>query len=252
MRLKVIFKIVDQIDGPVEQSFVFTAVHQQCFRSEHFRDFGEDRCPSAGDQTVGKSTHHRICRDAGQSVGAAAFHTDDQLACRNRFPLKRSGIFGEFTDDLQSVCNLVFTFLCDEKTDAVRIVVADVFFQFVDAAVLTAKSEHKDAACIRMVDQIGEDLTGMLLIVSHLGAAVRMRKCGDLLHRPVDKLLCLPFDGGGNIVDASDCRNDPDAVADPDFSVFPSVALKITGIFRSKGRWLRIVSIGEKFTEPGF
>ena len=79
-----------------------------------------------------------------------------------------------------------------------------------------------------------------------------MWKSGDLLHRPVDKLLCLPFDGGGNIVDASDCRNDPDAVADPDFSVFPAVALKITGIFRSKGRRLRIVSIGEKFTEPGF
>ena len=182
MRLKVIFKIIDQIDGLVKQSFVFTAVHQKCFRSEHFRNFGEDRCSAAGDQTVGKSADHRIGCDAGQSVGAAAFHTDDQFACGNRFPLERSGVFGEFTNDLKSLGDLIVTFLRHKKTDAVRIIIADVVFQLVDAAVFAAKSEHKDAACIRMVDQIGEDLTGMLLIVSHLGAAVRMRKCGDLFH----------------------------------------------------------------------
>ena len=55
MGCEIVFKIVYEVYGLMENFFVFTAVHEERFRTEHFGNLGEDGRSAFGDEKVGKT-----------------------------------------------------------------------------------------------------------------------------------------------------------------------------------------------------
>ncbi len=92
---EIVFKIVYKVYGLMENFFVFTAVHEERFRTEHFGNLGEDGRSAFGDEKVGKNTDGGIGGDARQAVGTAAFHADNQFAAGNGFALCCAGVVGQ-------------------------------------------------------------------------------------------------------------------------------------------------------------
>ena len=70
-----------------------------------------------------------------------------------------------------------------------------------------------------MVDQVCQNLTGMLLIVTHLGTSVRMRECNNFFHAAFNKCIGLLCDGGCHVVDTANGGDDPDLVTNAYFTV---------------------------------
>lgn len=125
---EIVFKIVYEVYGLMENFFVFTAVHEERFRTEHFGNLGEDGRSAFGDEKVGKNTDGGIGGDARQAVGTAAFHADNQFAAGDGFALCRAGVVGQLLYQGEAVRDFVLRILGDKKFDAVRVVGADVFF----------------------------------------------------------------------------------------------------------------------------
>lgn len=112
----------------MENFFVFTAVHEERFRTEHFGNLGEDGRSAFGDEKVGKNADGGIGGDARQAVGTAAFHADNQFTAGDGFALCRAGVVGQLLYQGEAVRDFVLRILGDKKFDAVRVVGADVFF----------------------------------------------------------------------------------------------------------------------------
>ena len=102
-----------------------------------------------------------------------------------------------------------------------------------------------------MIDEISQNGSGMFLIVTHLGTAVGVRKRCYILNRSADQALSLALDGLSHIIDTAYGWNDPDLVADTDFSVRPAVTLKEPFLCRSDGRILFLVGVGEQIAQSG-
>ena len=51
---EIVLEIVDKGHGLTEHRLAFAAIHEQCFRTEHFRHLGEDGGSPPGDEPVGK------------------------------------------------------------------------------------------------------------------------------------------------------------------------------------------------------
>ena len=165
--------------------------------------------------------------------------------------MELSGVCGELFQEVHGVADLVLRFLTDEEFHPVRIIVADVIFQHIDPAVLAAEPQDEHAACVRMVDQVCEDLAGVLLVVAHLGASVRMGKGGDSFDRAGNQGLRLLLNGCGNVVDAAHGRDDPELVAHGSASVGPAEALE-EPLFRGRSlRDLPVVGVGQQVAQPG-
>ena len=132
-----------------------------------------------------------------------------------------------------------------------RIVIPDIIFQHIDIAVFASQPQDEYAPGVGMIDQVCKDLAGVLLVVSHLGASVWMRKCGDSFDRARDEGLCLPLDSCGNIIDAPHGRDDPKLVAHGRSSVRPPEALE-EPLFRGCGLCdLSVVGVGEQVPQTG-
>ena len=110
-----------------------------------------------------------------------------------------------------------------------------------------------------MVDEIGKNLPGVFLILTHLGTAVRMGKGGDGIQVSCGKPLCPAGYGGGSAVYTADCGNDPDFVSYSCPAIFPAVAAEAGRIFRTgriftgflKGRG-GLVGIVQYVSQAGF
>jgi hypothetical protein len=92
----------------------------------------------------------------------------------------------------------------------------------------------------------------MLLVVPHLGTAIRVRKCGDFVDMFRKILLRLSFNDCGYIVDTAHGWNDPDIVADSDLAVCPPITLKISGSGRCERRGLPVVRISKHVPKSCF
>ena len=77
-----------------------------------------------------------------------------------------------------------------------------------------------------MLDQIGEDLSGIFLVISHLAAAIRMIEGDDIFQRTGDIFLSQRFHLLDDGIDAADRRNDPDLVTNTGLAVFSEITLK--------------------------
>ena len=130
-------------------------------------------------------------------------------------------------DDFSSGCNLIFTFLCNKKSDPFRIIFPNIIFHDIDVAVFTAKSEDKNCGCIRLIDQICKNLSGMFLIITHLRTTIRMGKRNDTVNVICNIILGRFFNGLSNIVDTADGWDDPDFISHCGTSVFAAISLEI-------------------------
>ncbi len=247
--LEVFLEIIDEGHRLIEEGLIFTAVHEQGLRTEHFRYLREDGGAAHGDESVGEAADSGVCGDAGESVGAAALHADHQLAAADGLPLCLARVFCQLLHDFDAVCDFIVGFLRYQETDTFRIVFTDIVLQYVNVAVLTAQAQHQHAAGIGMVDEIGEDLTCMLLIVAHLGAAVRVGEGDDALHAAGNQRLASLLNGLGHIVDTAYGGDDPDLVPDADLAVLPAIALE-EALFPGRERAeVPIIGIGKQLSE---
>ena len=101
----------------------------------------------------------------------------------------------------------------------VLIIITDIRLQHINVAVLTAQSQYQNTACIGMIDQVCQNLTGMLLIVAHLRTTVRMRECDNLFHTAFNECIGLLCDGCCHVVDTANGGDDPDLVTNAYFTV---------------------------------
>ena len=115
-----------------------------------------------------------------------------------------------------------------QKRYSLRVPVPQQLFQLPDVAVFTAQSQHQYTACIGMADQITQDTTGMLLIVSRLGTAIGMGPSVDTRHAASDIAGDYPCQRFSHAVDTAHGGDDPDLIADAHTSL-AAKALKGAG-----------------------
>ena len=166
--------------------------------------------------------------------------------------MKLRRVVAKFFDERDSVGDFIFAVLCIQKPDPVRVICTEIGFQYINVAVLAAKTEHKHATRIRMPDQISENCTRHLLVVAHLRAAVWMWEGTDRINARAQKALCGAFNGSSGIIDTTNGRDDPDFVAHADGSIASSISVKIA--WRCGGRCgcLWGINIIQKLAETGF
>ncbi len=221
---KVLLEIVDHADSLVEDLLILAAGEQDILRTEHLRNLGEDRGAAESDQSVGETSDGRVGRDAGEAVGAAALHADNQLRCRDRLTLELGGILRKLMDNLAALLYFIFDVLAGQELHALRIILAETLEEEVHREVLAAEGETEDAARVRMMDQCGQKLSGLLKVAAQLAAAERMSPEIEAVDRALDHILVLLHDLFCDAVHAADDRDDPDLIADRGAAVFSPVA----------------------------
>ena len=249
---EIVFEIVDQLHGLPEQRLILAAVHEKGFRAEHFRNLGEDGGAALADEQIGKAAHRGIRRDAGQAVGAAAFHADHKLAAGDGLPLRFPGVFRQEMEETDAFLDLILTVLGVQEADAFGVIFADIVLQDFDIAVFTAKAENQDAARVGMMDQIGQDFSGIFLILAHLGAAVGVGEGYDGVDASRGQVPGAAGDGCGHIIHTAHGWNDPELVAHARLSVRTAVALEKGFLCGSDSRVRGVISIGKNAVQRCF
>ena len=231
-------------------------VHQDGFGAEHFGDFGEDRGAALGYDPVGEDAQERVGRYAGKAVGTAAFKADTQLAHRYFHPAVLGCGGEDFAQLLKAVFDLVAHFLAGEHAHAGGLNGADEFAESVELVVFAAEADDEHAAGVGMMDHVGEDATGVFMVVAKLGAAVVVGECddgvdgtfatGDFGLETADNLLA-------DAVDAAHGGDDPYLVADAHLTVATAetherAADRRRGDFHQRG----VVTIVQKAFQIGF
>ena len=108
-----------------------------------------------------------------------------------------------------------------QKRYSLRVPVPQQLFQLPDVAVFAAQTQHQHASGVGMADQIAEDLAGMLLIVSGLGAAIGMGPGVNTGDAAPDRMDGYAGQRLGYTVDAAHGGDDPDLIADAHAALAP-------------------------------
>ena len=174
--------MIDQVHGLVKQLRGGTAVHEKCLRPEHLRHFRKDGGSALAHQQIGKRAHHRVGRDTGQSVGSAALHADDQLAGIYLLPGKCARIGSQFLKKPHGGLHLILHILALKELHAVLVIRSDVVHEYGNVTVLAPQSQHQHASRVGVVNHVRQYLSGILLVIPHLGTSVRVGKCNHVLH----------------------------------------------------------------------
>jgi len=124
--LEIILEVIDQIYGLMEQFLVGTTVHQNGLCTEHLGNLGQDGGTALRDQQVGETSYQRVGGNTGQSVTAAALHTDDQLAYADGLSLELGSIINQALDHLYGICDLILVLLAYQEFHTVLIIIANV------------------------------------------------------------------------------------------------------------------------------
>ena len=100
-----------------------------------------------------------------------------------------------------------------------------------------------------MIDQIRQNLAGILLIIPHLGASIRMWKCKNSFYRSLYILLSLAFDSSSNVIYTAYSRNNPDFITDADFSVRSAVSSESARSCRGKFCNRTIIGVSKQISK---
>ena len=223
MPLEIFFEVVDQIHGLFKQLFICTTIHQLGLGAKHLRNLGQNSSPSFRNQQVGKGTDCRIGCNTGQTIRAAAFHADDQLAAADRFAVKKLPAYSASSDKkcLSITRSHYRTLDRREILHDLDHIPQYILFNM-SILLFSQPDQDKYSACIRMIDQIGKNLPGVFWSSpsGNIHTDVEKRHC---FNRTLDKILCFVFYRGGNIIYTSYSRDDPKFVANP---TFPSARRK--------------------------
>ena len=241
--LEVALKAVDQIHRFTEHLLVLAAVHQNRFGPEHLRHLGQDGTAALGDEQIGKAADDRIGRDAAESVRAAAFEAHHQLAGQTGHARLSAHMSGHLLQQPHRLRHLVLHLLAYQKTHAVRIVFLHIGTNLVNAAVFAAQPQQQHAARVGMRGQIRQQPAGILLILPHLGAAIRMREGVYALHPSPHQRLRTTLQGAGHVVDTAHGGQNPQLVAHAHTPVPARIARKGSGSPGGKRLSMRVVLV---------
>ena len=86
------------------------------------------------------------------------------------------------------------------------------------------------------------------MVTAQLGTAIGMGISTDPFHTLRHHLLAFRLDRFRDPVDTTDCRDDPDFIADPDAAIGPDIAHEGLGIFHPVAARHRMIRI---FLQPG-
>ena len=212
--LKIALEVVDQAHGLSKQLFGAAAGHEDGLRAEHLRDLGQDGASAHRGQQVGEHADGGVRGDAGQAVRAAALEAHDQLVRRTGHAFIPAHPRRQFADQTDPFSQFIFHVLADQEADAALVVFAHVRSDLLNAAVFAAEAQQQHAARIRVNREIGKRLSRVLLVQSHLGAAVGMRESIHAVDAPADVILRHGGQGLRHVVHAADRRDDPQLIAD--------------------------------------
>ena len=71
----VLFEVVDETDGGLQNVIGDGTFHEQVLCSEHLRHLGQDGASTLRTEPVGEAAQQRVGGDAGEAVGATAFQS---------------------------------------------------------------------------------------------------------------------------------------------------------------------------------
>ena len=150
VREEVFFEVVYQFHRFFKQLFVTAAVHQDCFRTEHFGYFRQYARTALRNEEVGEHTQQRVGRDAREAVGTAAFQAYAQLAQRHIHALVLAGFLVEFAQQLHAFFVFVAHFLRHHELHAVGIVFTQKLAEYIRLVVFASQAYHKYSSGIGM------------------------------------------------------------------------------------------------------
>ena len=137
MTKEILLEVVHHRHSLVKQFGGLAAVHEYCLCSKHLRHLGEDGCSALSHEPVGELTHKRIGGDATESIAATTFQSNAQFAHRHCLSLVLGYLGIQVAQDFHSCLHLVAIHtLCDQKFDALAVIVAKKLFEEVGLVVL--------------------------------------------------------------------------------------------------------------------
>ena len=140
--------------------------------------------------------------------------------------------------------------LGSNKLDALFIDLAAELAEHIRLVVLATETNHEHGTCIRMMNHITQNLLGVLVVITKLGAAVVMRESEDVIRA---RLLAQTFGTFlDDTIDATYSRNDPYFVADTHLPVLAAIAHEGTFLVRDiENNVLGVILIREQSGEVG-
>ena len=214
MAQEVFLEVVDELDRLVEQLAVAAAVHQDSFGSEHLGYFGQYGGAALCHEEVGEQTQQRVGRDARKAVGTSALQPDTEFAQRDvlAYVLRSPGV--EFAQQLHAFLEFIVHLLGYHEPDALRVVFAQEFAECIRLVVFTSQPHDKYSSGIGVEHHVAQYLSGILVVVAQLRAAIVVRIGHDGIHTFTAGLGTQGFGQlAGNSVHTAYGRYNPDFVA---------------------------------------
>ena len=230
---EVILEAVEHVGRFIKGLAADAAAQQHALRAEHLRHLGEHRAAAPGDHHIAEGTHSGVGSDAGQAVGAAALHADDQVADGNGLPVELAGVGGALLQQLTPSGKLVLHLLTGEELHPVGIIGAKLLHKLVVLEVLAAQAQHQDGAGVGVAGQGGQQLAGLGMIGASLAAPIGVGEGIQAINAAAYQVLVVGHQLLGHIVDAAHGGDDPDLIADRGPAVLAAVALE--GLGRDRG-----------------
>lgn len=211
---EIALKVLDHLHRLTENGLVGAPLKEDGLSPEHLGHLGEDGGAPQGDEPVGETAHGGVGGNAGQAVGAAALHTHHQLRGADVLPPEGGGVPGQLAEQGSAGGNLILFLLTDQKLYPFAVPLPQFLLELVHGQVLTAQAQHQHAPGVGVADQGGQQLSGLGVVVPHLGAAEGVGEGVQPLRVPRDQVLVLSDQLLGDVIDAAHCGDDPKLVAD--------------------------------------
>ena len=135
---EVVLEAVQHVRGLVEDFAADAAAEQHSLRAEHLGHFREHGAAAARDDHVAEDADGRVCRDAGEAVGAAALHAYDEAADGDGLALELRGVRGAFFKQRAPCGEFVLNVLAGEEFYPVRVVAAELCDELVVLQIFAA------------------------------------------------------------------------------------------------------------------
>ena len=132
--------------------------------------------------------------------------------------------------------------MAGQELDAGGVIRPKLGQKLVAGQVFAAERKHQYAAGVRVAGQRRKQFAGLGVVGPGLGAAVRVRKGVQPFDAAGDKILIVPRQRLGDIVDTADSRDDPELIADGRTAVRPAEAHK--ALRRNGGQWVQVGGVG--------
>ena len=138
MTCEIILEIIYKRNRLIKNFFIYTSVHQNHFRTEHFRHFRKYCTSTLAYKFIGKSSYKRICGKSGKAVTAAALQTDNKLRHVTFFAFLFFRIFGKLTYKTQPLTDFIIKILRTHKFNSVFVNFTENCFKYGNIIIFTA------------------------------------------------------------------------------------------------------------------